>query len=95
MWLVSLLYPSPHYPRADVVSRSIHDLSLAAHAFNDIRFPGGNRNPDSGRAGTKQSHCWAYVQGLCRVRDCPYLHPVAIGLCTSSFVPQVNNLLTH
>lgn len=62
----------------------IHDLSLAAHAFNDIRFPGGNRNPDSGRAGTKQSHCWAYVQGLCRVRDCPYLHPVAIGL----FIPH-------
>ncbi|GJE85609.1 zinc finger protein [Phanerochaete sordida] len=61
----------------------IHDLSLAAHVTHDIRFPDGSRPSDS-RAGSKHSHCWAYVQGLCRVRDCPYLHPVAITL----FVPH-------
>lgn len=61
----------------------IHDLSLAAHVTNDIRFPDGSRPSDS-RAGSKHSHCWAYVQGLCRVKECPYLHPVAITL----FVPH-------
>lgn len=61
----------------------IHDLSLAAHVTHDIRFPDGTRPSDS-RAGSKHSHCWAYVQGLCRVKDCPYLHPVAITL----FIPH-------
>ncbi|KAI0791217.1 hypothetical protein C8Q75DRAFT_805576 [Abortiporus biennis] len=66
----------------------IHDLSLAAHAHNDIRFPDSQRSGrgsnNRGRAGSKHSHCWAYVQGLCRVKDCPYLHPVAVNL----FVPH-------
>ncbi|KAH8094487.1 hypothetical protein BXZ70DRAFT_360387 [Cristinia sonorae] len=70
----------------------IHDLALAAHATEDIRFPNQTRGPNDsrgksnakGRAGSKHSHCWAYVQGLCRVKDCPYLHPAAINL----FVPH-------
>ncbi|TCD59828.1 hypothetical protein EIP91_011347 [Steccherinum ochraceum] len=73
----------------------IHDLALAAHASDDIRFPNQYRSERGssdvrgksaakGRAGSKHSHCWAYVQGLCRVKDCPYLHPAAINL----FVPH-------
>jgi len=72
----------------------IHDMTLAAHAAKDVRFPNahvfdqGNffasNNGGSGKAGSKHSHCWAYVQGLCRVKDCPYLHPAAIHL----FVPH-------
>jgi len=70
----------------------IHDLALSAHATDDIRFPDGSHlkskgndsNGSHSRAGSKHSHCWAYVQGLCRVKDCPYLHPVAIDL----FVPH-------
>ncbi|KAI0951493.1 hypothetical protein AcW1_008527 [Taiwanofungus camphoratus] len=68
----------------------IHDLELAQIALDDVRFPSNNPNsgPSSsssarinegkGKAGTKHSHCWAYVQGLCHVKDCPYLHPVAV-----------------
>ncbi|KAJ3485419.1 hypothetical protein NLI96_g4972 [Meripilus lineatus] len=62
----------------------IHDLRLANFANNDIRFPEPRSNTSRGRAGSKHSHCWAYVQGLCRVKDCPYLHPVAIDL----FIPH-------
>ncbi|TBU41507.1 hypothetical protein BD309DRAFT_965091 [Dichomitus squalens] len=62
----------------------IHDLTLAEFAKNDVRF--SRRGPSStatakrnerGKAGSKHSHCWAYIQGLCHVQDCQYLHPVA------------------
>ncbi|CCL99923.1 uncharacterized protein FIBRA_01948 [Fibroporia radiculosa] len=63
----------------------IHDLELAEIALEDARFPPrrGLTGPPGGRdgqskAGTKHSHCWAYVQGMCHVKDCPYLHPVAV-----------------
>ncbi|OCH89581.1 hypothetical protein OBBRIDRAFT_656280 [Obba rivulosa] len=74
----------------------IHDLHLANSALQDVRFhnpretlgtrvastsrPGG----DKSKAGTKHSHCWAYIQGLCHFVDCPYLHPVNVDL----FVPH-------
>ncbi len=83
---------------------SIHDLALAAHAANDIRFPANNRatsgagsasnHSSRGRAGSKHSHCWAYVQGLCRVRDCPYLHPVAMHLC-KFLLPSIPTACAH
>ncbi|KAK7691184.1 hypothetical protein QCA50_006287 [Cerrena zonata] len=60
----------------------IHDLRLAEHAQNDIRYPDGRRPRSLGPP--KQSHCWAYVQGMCRVGNCPYIHPLAIDL----FVPH-------
>lgn len=69
----------------------IHDMVLAAHATRDARFPndptvgqGESYNTGRGKAASKHSHCWAYVQGLCRVKDCPYLHPEANYL----FVPH-------
>ncbi|KZT06081.1 uncharacterized protein LAESUDRAFT_759614 [Laetiporus sulphureus 93-53] len=62
----------------------IHDLKLADLALEDARFSGGKRDAatsdQQGSAGSKQSHCWAYVQGLCHVKDCPYLHPIAVDL---------------
>ncbi|KAI0350399.1 hypothetical protein OH77DRAFT_1077022 [Trametes cingulata] len=66
----------------------IHDLALAEFAQHDVRFDGrrpaehggGRAGGKSGKAGTKHSHCWAYVQGLCHVQDCQYLHPVAVHL---------------
>ncbi|KAI0365504.1 hypothetical protein BV20DRAFT_973042 [Pilatotrama ljubarskyi] len=66
----------------------IHDLALAEFAQDDVRFDGrrtvgsggGRLGGKSGKAGTKHSHCWAYVQGLCHVQDCQYLHPVAVHL---------------
>lgn len=70
--------------------RSIHDLALASFARDDVRNNarrasghGGRRPNGKGKAGTKHSHCWAYVQGLCHVQDCQYLHPVAVHLCES------------
>ncbi|KAI0346226.1 hypothetical protein BDW22DRAFT_731432 [Trametopsis cervina] len=69
----------------------IHDIPLAMSATKDVRFPndptvgqGESYGTARGRAASKHSHCWAYVQGLCRVRDCPYLHPEAVQL----FVPH-------
>ncbi|RPD55008.1 hypothetical protein L227DRAFT_579993 [Lentinus tigrinus ALCF2SS1-6] len=56
----------------------IHDLTLAEFAKNDVRFQG--RRGERGKAGSKHSHCWAYVQGLCHVQDCQYLHPVAVNM---------------
>ncbi|KAI0077794.1 hypothetical protein K474DRAFT_1037501 [Panus rudis PR-1116 ss-1] len=58
----------------------IHNEELARYANDDVRFPGGRPAGSHTRAGSKQSHCWAYIQGLCRVRDCPYLHPVAVHM---------------
>ncbi|KAL1949940.1 hypothetical protein VTO73DRAFT_8821 [Trametes versicolor] len=65
----------------------IHDLALASFARDDVRNNarrasghGGRRPNGKGKAGTKHSHCWAYVQGLCHVQDCQYLHPVAVHL---------------
>ncbi|KAH9846463.1 hypothetical protein C2E23DRAFT_852813 [Lenzites betulinus] len=65
----------------------IHDLSLAGFAKDDVRFNtrrsagrGGGRHNGRGKLGSKHSHCWAYVQGLCHVQDCQYLHPVAVHL---------------
>ncbi|KZT65907.1 hypothetical protein DAEQUDRAFT_813975 [Daedalea quercina L-15889] len=64
----------------------IHDLELAAIALEDIRFPDGRPPPEDTRAdglpqaGSKHSHCWAYIQGLCHVESCPYLHPVQAHL---------------
>ncbi|OBZ72381.1 hypothetical protein A0H81_07366 [Grifola frondosa] len=62
----------------------IHDKDLAEHGIQDVRFisnrSGSSTTPtqhSKGLAGSKQSHCWAYVQDKCHVRDCPYLHPVA------------------
>lgn len=67
-------------------------MALAAHATRDVRFPndptigqGDAPGKDRGKAASKHSHCWAYVQGLCRVKDCPYLHPEAIHLCAYHF----------
>lgn len=72
-----------------VIIFSIHDIPLAMSATKDVRFPndptvgqGESYGTARGRAASKHSHCWAYVQGLCRVRDCPYLHPEAVQLCT-------------
>ncbi|KAI0090210.1 hypothetical protein BDY19DRAFT_984570 [Irpex rosettiformis] len=69
----------------------IHDMLLATYATRDVRFPsdptvgqGESYGTDRGKAASKHSHCWAYVQGLCRVKDCPYLHPEAIYL----FIPH-------
>ncbi|CAL1715897.1 unnamed protein product [Somion occarium] len=68
----------------------IHDLQLAAHAQNDIRYPDrsqshrATKGMSNGKNGSKQSHCWAYVQGMCRVKDCPYLHPASMEL----FIPH-------
>ncbi|KAH9926534.1 hypothetical protein B0H21DRAFT_139418 [Amylocystis lapponica] len=74
----------------------IHDLTLADAALEDVRFPARHVTAGSlasydikvndgiGQAATKHSHCWAYVQGLCNVEDCPYLHPAAVYL----FVPH-------
>ncbi|GBE90081.1 hypothetical protein BKA93DRAFT_797033 [Sparassis latifolia] len=66
----------------------IHDLALADIALEDVRFPSRDNSNGAlasggvgrGKAGTKHSHCWAYVQGLCHVKDCPYLHPLAVHL---------------
>ncbi|KAI0636336.1 hypothetical protein C8Q77DRAFT_1216727 [Trametes polyzona] len=65
----------------------IHDLALAQFAKDDVRMndrrtprQGEGRKFGKGKAGSKQSHCWAYVQGLCHVHDCQYLHPVAVHL---------------
>ncbi|KAH9838724.1 uncharacterized protein C8Q71DRAFT_705155 [Rhodofomes roseus] len=64
----------------------IHDLELAAIALEDVRFPGGRPPPEDShgdgppQAGSKHSHCWAYIQGLCHVENCPYLHPVQAHL---------------
>ncbi|TFY61665.1 hypothetical protein EVJ58_g4366 [Rhodofomes roseus] len=64
----------------------IHDLELAAIALEDVRFPGGRPPPEDSRgdgppqAGSKHSHCWAYIQGLCHVENCPYLHPMQAHL---------------
>ena len=66
---------------------SIHDLELAAIALQDVRFPDGRPPPEGSdsegrpRAGSKHSHCWAYIQNLCRVENCPYLHPVQAHYC--------------
>ena len=90
VWLVSAPTLSQTATQLLILVRSIHDVTLAAYATNDIRFPDGTRPPDS-RAGSKHSHCWAYVQGLCRVKECPYLHPVAIHLCKSPFAPQITS----
>lgn len=62
-----------------IVPDSIHDLTLAEFAKNDVRLQG--RRGERGKAGSKHSHCWAYVQGLCHVQDCQYLHPVAVHMC--------------
>ncbi|RDX41964.1 hypothetical protein OH76DRAFT_1411656 [Lentinus brumalis] len=56
----------------------IHDLTLAEFAKNDVRLP--SRRGERGKAGSKHSHCWAYIQGLCHVQDCQYLHPAAINM---------------
>ena len=76
---------------------SIHDLELAAIALQDVRFPDGRPPPEGSdsegrpRAGSKHSHCWAYIQNLCRVENCPYLHPVQAHYCAcydfANFVP--------
>ncbi|CDO68230.1 hypothetical protein BN946_scf184870.g4 [Trametes cinnabarina] len=65
----------------------IHDLTLAEYARDDVRFSrrqgvssGGAKTDGKGKMGSKHSHCWAYVQGLCHVQDCQYLHPVAVHL---------------
>ncbi|PIL28364.1 hypothetical protein GSI_09515 [Ganoderma sinense ZZ0214-1] len=65
----------------------IHDLALGAFAKDDARFSsrgvtvaGTTKQTQRGKAGSKHSHCWAYIQGLCHVQDCPYLHPVAIHM---------------
>ncbi|KAI9067751.1 hypothetical protein FKP32DRAFT_235076 [Trametes sanguinea] len=63
----------------------IHDLALAEHARDDVRFgrrrlPGIAKGDGKSKAGSKHSHCWAYVQGLCHVQDCQYLHPNAVHL---------------
>ncbi|KAI0667975.1 hypothetical protein C8Q78DRAFT_307971 [Trametes maxima] len=61
----------------------IHDLALAEFARDDVRFDKSRPSGHSGRrgkAGSKHSHCWAYVQGLCHVHDCQYQHPVAVHL---------------
>ncbi|KAH9917261.1 uncharacterized protein B0H18DRAFT_40834 [Fomitopsis serialis] len=64
----------------------IHDLELAAIALEDVRFPDGRPPPEGNhgegppQAGSKHSHCWAYIQGLCHVEACPYLHPVQAHL---------------
>jgi len=64
----------------------IHDLQLADIAMQDARFqsrvvaPGSSGGDGHSKAATKHSHCWAYVQGLCHVKDCPYLHPSAVHL---------------
>lgn len=67
---------------------SIHDLALGSFAKDDARFSsrrltstGNGKQNERGKAGSKHSHCWAYIQGLCHVQDCPYLHPVAIHMC--------------
>ena len=71
----------------DTVS-SIHDLALAEYAKDDVRFgvrhllgAGTGKFNGKGKVGSKHSHCWAYVQGLCHMQDCQYLHPVAVRLC--------------
>ncbi|KAI0648638.1 hypothetical protein C8Q79DRAFT_998697 [Trametes meyenii] len=61
----------------------IHDIALAEFARDDVRFDKGRHPGNGGRrgkAGSKHSHCWAYVQGLCHVHDCQYQHPVAVHL---------------
>ncbi|KAI0656394.1 hypothetical protein C8Q70DRAFT_1056632 [Cubamyces menziesii] len=65
----------------------IHDLALAEYAKDDVRFgvrhlPGAGTGKfnGKGKVGSKHSHCWAYVQGLCHMQDCQYLHPVAVRL---------------
>ncbi|KAI1792081.1 hypothetical protein LXA43DRAFT_972694 [Ganoderma leucocontextum] len=65
----------------------IHDLMLGSFAKDDTRFSsrrlpstGNAKQNDRGKAGSKHSHCWAYIQGLCHVQDCTYLHPVAIHM---------------
>lgn len=66
---------------------SIHDLTLAEFAKDDVRFPksrnssGFGGKHERGKAGSKHSHCWAYVQGLCHVQDCQYLHPASVQMC--------------
>ena len=68
---------------------SIHDLALAEVAKDDVRPAvrgrsagrAGGGGGERSKAGSKHSHCWAYVQGLCHVHDCPYLHPAAAQLC--------------
>ncbi|KAA1467187.1 hypothetical protein DENSPDRAFT_832176 [Dentipellis sp. KUC8613] len=37
-------------------------------------YTGWQRTP-TGIIFKKTTHCWAFVQGLCRVQDCPYIHP--------------------
>lgn len=79
-------------------------MALAAHAARDVRFSSGfqpGQSDSSGhngngrsKVGSKHSHCWAYVQGLCRVRDCPYLHPEAIHLCECPLLSLKATLLT-
>ncbi|EMD33358.1 hypothetical protein CERSUDRAFT_117976 [Gelatoporia subvermispora B] len=64
----------------------IHDLNLANSALQDVRFRDArgtlgarvasiSRPSGVSKAGTKHSHCWAWIQGLCHFSDCPYLHP--------------------
>ena len=92
--LVRASFPSSFLSRAHVrvnfLSRSdsIHDLALAEFAKDDVRFAsrrgaGWKGERERGKAGSKHSHCWAYVQGLCHVTECQYLHPAAVHLCTS------------
>ncbi|KAI0750256.1 hypothetical protein C8Q80DRAFT_680039 [Daedaleopsis nitida] len=65
----------------------IHDLTLAEFAKDDVRFASrrnpasaANGKPERSKVGSKHSHCWAYVQGLCHVADCQYLHPAAVQM---------------
>ncbi|KDQ56888.1 hypothetical protein JAAARDRAFT_304494 [Jaapia argillacea MUCL 33604] len=46
---------------------------------------GGVVNVEVSSAPKKQSHCWAHVQGLCRLKDCQYFHPQDITPCTNDF----------
>ncbi|TFY66855.1 hypothetical protein EVG20_g4233 [Dentipellis fragilis] len=47
----------------------IHDKKLMWRPYT-----GWQRTP-TGIIFKKTTHCWAFVQGLCRVQDCPYIHP--------------------
>ncbi|TFY83481.1 hypothetical protein EWM64_g532 [Hericium alpestre] len=55
----------------------IHDLSLCG--IPDERShstPGSSGSvPGTGSSQKKTTHCWAFVHGLCKLVDCPYVHP--------------------
>jgi hypothetical protein len=81
---------------------SIHDLSIQTGLAEaeEIRQPfspseGGTDRVIGGGVyvGSKASHCWAHVQGSCRLKGCRYFHPKDVRPCQSTSISNPQSMV--